>query len=136
MAQNRGYFLLPRFSTFLIPLNIVSHAEAMPNKKIISLLPHNYNFDTIMNHSVNNWHEGYLIYDPQRDCVPQVERHCSNSFSSTDIIFPSGESLKIVTNILNKINLTDLAGIEIWRKTLEKPKTASMTVLRYFLVMK
>jgi hypothetical protein len=35
-----------------------------PNCKVISLLLHNYNFATVMNHDVNNQYVGYLIFDP------------------------------------------------------------------------
>jgi hypothetical protein len=43
-----------------------------PNHKMISLLLHNCNFVTVMNHNVNIWYEGYLRCD-----IPQTEKSCS-----------------------------------------------------------
>ena len=50
-------------STFLILqlLNTVSHVVVNPNHKIISLLLHNCNFATVVNHNVNILYAGYLI---------------------------------------------------------------------------
>lgn len=36
-----------------------------PNHKIISLLPHNCNFTTNVNHNVNIWYAGYVIRNPK-----------------------------------------------------------------------
>ena len=43
------------FSTFLMrrPFSTVSHVVLTPNRKIISLLLHNCNFGTIVNHNHN-----------------------------------------------------------------------------------
>ena len=43
--------------------------------KLFSLILHNYNFATIMNHNINIWYIGYLVFNPQRGRDPQVENH-------------------------------------------------------------
>ena len=45
-------------STFLTlgSFNTVPHVEVTNNQKIISLLFHNCNFVTVMNHNINIWH--------------------------------------------------------------------------------
>jgi hypothetical protein len=44
------------------------------NYKIILLLFHNCNFATVMNHNVNIWYAGYLMYEPcERTVQPPKE---------------------------------------------------------------
>lgn len=58
--KNRGtqqtYFqMFPWLSTFLMrqPFNTVRHVVVISNRKIISLLLHNYSFAAVMNSNVN-----------------------------------------------------------------------------------
>ena len=63
--------------------NRAPHVVVTPNHKIISLLLHNCSFATVMNHNVNIWYAGYLIYDPppkKRGCDLQVKHHCARPF--------------------------------------------------------
>ena len=62
--------------TMLWPFNTV-HGVMTPNHKIISLLLHNCNFVTVINHNVNIWYAGYLTWDSQRGQDRQVEKCCS-----------------------------------------------------------
>lgn len=41
--------------------------------EIISWLLRNYNSGTVISYDINIWYAGYLKYDPQRGCNPQVE---------------------------------------------------------------
>lgn len=71
------------FSTFLMlqPSNTVSHVVVTTDYKFISLLLHNCNFASVMNHNVNIWYAGYLISDPQSGHSPQIESCCSRLYS-------------------------------------------------------
>lgn len=60
-------------SPMLQPFNMVLHAVVIPNHKIISLLLHNCNLATIMNHNTNIFYAGFLICGPWKCCDSQVE---------------------------------------------------------------
>jgi hypothetical protein len=55
-----------RFSALLMlqPFNTGPHVVLTPHHKIISLLLHNWNFATVLNHNVNIWYAENLICDP------------------------------------------------------------------------
>lgn len=68
--------------TFLIPrhLSAVLHALVTPATKLVSLLPHHFNFATIMNRNINIGYARYQLCDPQRGHDLQVENHWSRSW--------------------------------------------------------
>ena len=58
----------------LQPFNTVPHVMVTDNPKIISLLLHNCNFATVMNHNVNFWYAGNLYVTPMKGLLTYTLR--------------------------------------------------------------
>ena len=85
----------------LQPFNTTPRVVVTPNHKIISLLHHNCNFATVMNHIANIWYAWYLLFNPQGGHDPQVENHWSRELKKRKCVLKGQHKIRLATALLH-----------------------------------
>lgn len=97
------------FSTLLIPIPFITvpHALVTPNYNVILLLPHHYNFATVMSRKVNIWYAGCMRCDSCKGSQPHWFGNSRNRITRRDLFLNVLESRKWDNSVHDELLLRE-----------------------------